>query len=156
MSVYYVIAPDVGLAKIGYAEHARKRFSKIQSDSPVRLVLAAVEDGGADVEAARHLQFADLRRRGEWFAHEGSLAEHVASLPPLGAKQPSLHARVIAVGISKAHASQIINGKHRPSLPLAVAIWQATGWKCPRIEGATDKELTMIAKVLPWSPRKAA
>lgn len=82
MSVYYVHAPDLGLVKIGVAVDPRSRFHQLQSNSPSRLVLLAFEDGGADLEAARHRQFAPLRKRGEWFAYEGDLAVHVAALPP--------------------------------------------------------------------------
>jgi hypothetical protein len=150
MSVYYVVAPDLGLAKIGFAEHVGKRFSKIQSDSPVRLVLIGIEDGGEALEAQRHAQFSALRRRGEWFAVEGRLADHIATLPPLPVKEQSLNARIVALGISKAHASNIVSGKQSPSLPLAVAIWRATGWKCGRIAHATDAQLKVIEEVDPW------
>jgi hypothetical protein len=156
MSVYYVVAPDLGLVKIGFAENVRGRFSKIQTDSPTRLVLAAREDGDEDDEAARHRQFAAYRRRGKWFALEGGLADHIAALPPAPAKEASLNARIIALGISKAHASQIINGKHSPSLSLAVAIWRTTGWKCPRIAHATDAQLEVIEQIEPWSPAAKA
>lgn len=153
MSVYYVSAPDLGMVKIGYASSPRLRFSKIQSDSPVRLVLLAVEDGDEATEAARHQQFAEQRRRGEWFAHEGPLADYIAALAPVPKKQLSLNQRIAALGISKAHASQIVNGKHKPSLRLAVAIWRATGWKCARIVHATDAQLEVIEKLDPWTPR---
>jgi hypothetical protein len=153
MSVYYVLAPDLGLVKIGYAENVRNRFSKIQSDSPARLILAGFEDGDEALEAARHAEFTDLRRRGEWFAAEGALAEHIAGLAPMPGKVPSLNARIVSLGVSKAHASQIVNGKHRPSLSLAVAIWRTTGWKCPRVAHATDEQLAVIEAVDPWMPR---
>lgn len=155
MSVYYVVAPDLRLVKIGFAENAKSRFSKIQTDSPTRLVLAAVEDGGEAEEADRHQQFAPYRRRGEWFALEGTLADHIAALPAMPIKEASLNARIVALGISKAHASQIVNGKHKPSLPLAVAIWRATGWKCPRIAHATDAQLEVVEQIEPWSPSQA-
>jgi hypothetical protein len=156
MSVYYVLAPDLGMVKIGFAKHARNRFSKIQSDSPTRLVLAAIEEGGEAVEAERHAQFARYRQRGEWFRCEGALAKHVERIPAAPVREKSLNARIVALGISKAHASQIIHGKHSPSLSLAVAIWRATGWKCRRIAHATDAQLEVIEEVAPWNNSKEA
>jgi hypothetical protein len=154
VSVYYVRAPDLGLVKIGFAEKPKARFSKIQSDSPTRLVLAAVEAGNEVIEQARHVQFAEYRQRGEWFRHEGRLAEHISALGPILPREKSLNAKIVALGISKAHASQIVNGKHSPSLSLAVAIWRATGWKCQRIAHATDEQLAVIEEIDPWTPKE--
>jgi hypothetical protein len=144
----------MGLVKIGFAENARKRFSKIQSDSPTRLVLAGIEDGGESLEAARHAQFAGYRQRGEWFQFDGALRDFVEALPSMPAKEASLNARIAALGVSKTHASQIVNGKGHPCLSLAVAIWRATGWKCHRIANAADADLEAIERVDPWTPPK--
>ncbi len=155
MSVYYVRAPDLNMVKIGFAENPKGRFSKIQSDSPTRLILAAVEAGDEAAEAARHHQFREHRQRGEWFRYEGALMAHVEALPPIPEKEPSMNQRIVALGISKTHASQIINGKGDPCLSLAVAIWRATGWKCQRIAHVTDEHLAIVEEVEPWVPAKA-
>lgn len=147
MSVYYVLAPDLAMVKIGFAENAAKRFSKIQSDSPARLVLVAVEEGGEELEAARHGQFAALRQRGEWFRFDGSLLEHVAALGPIPAKSPSLNARLMGVGISHSYASMILSGARTPPLPLAIRIFQQTGLKFGLLVGASDQQIDVLASV---------
>lgn len=155
MSVYYVHAPDLGLVKIGYAEKPQTRFTKIQSDSPTRLVLLAIEAGDLAREAERHEQFADYRHCGEWFRHEGALCEHIKTLEPIVGRPLSLNAKIVAMGVSKTHASLIVRGIQPPSLSLAIAIWRATGWKCPRIEQATDEQLRIIEHLDPWTPKAA-
>jgi hypothetical protein len=156
MSVYYVHAPDLDLVKIGFAAKPRLRFSKIQSDSPVRLVLLGIEDGGEDVEADRHLQFASLRTRGEWFRHEGSLKAHVEQLPPMPVKPVSMNRRLVALGISKTYASQILTGKQRPARPLAIHIFRKTGWKHEMIASLTDEQIKMLETIESWTPRDEA
>lgn len=156
MSVYYVLAPDLGLVKIGFAEKPRIRFSKIQSDCPARLVLAAVENGDEATEAARHEQFAAYRQRGEWFRHEGSLREHIASLPPIQKKPLSLNGQLVSLGISKAYASMILSGKMRPAVALAIRIFRETGWRHERIATLTDEQMRVFEEVEPWTPRADA
>jgi hypothetical protein len=143
MSVYYVLSPDLGLVKVGFAKDPTIRFSKIQSDSPTRLILAAVEDGGEEVEALRHTQFAHLRARAEWFHNQGELAEHIATLPPyvrtkkrkltgpLGAwiirNNHTLTTVAELTGTTQATLSRICMGRHIPRRELMVRIWEETG-----------------------------
>lgn len=100
MSVYYVLAPDLGMVKIGFATEPKARFSKIQSDSPVRLLLIRIEDGDEATEAARHVEFAAHRQRGEWFRYQGALLNHVEALPPIPEKtaKKSLNAKLVIGG----------------------------------------------------------
>ena len=156
MSVYYALAPDLDLVKIGFAERPKKRFSKIQSDSPVRIVLVAVEDGDEATEAARHQQFAAFRQRGEWFRNEGALRDHVTALPPIPAKEPSMNGRLVALGMSKTYASQILSGKQRPPISLAILIFRETGWKHERIAQLTEQQMALLEEIEPWQPRAAA
>lgn len=146
MSVYYVRSPASGMVKIGFATDARARFSKIQTDTPEKLILAAIEEGGKDVENDRHVDFASLRVRGEWFRYEGALARHVDSLPriperprkiagsgPLGAwlARQGLTTGEFAdiVGTTSATISRICNGIHFPRRDLMLAIVEATNWE---------------------------
>ena len=132
MSVYYIHAPETGLVKIGRAANPALRLRNMQTGSPVPLVLVAVEDGDKAVERARHQRFAPLRRRGEWFALEGDLAEFVGALPvfvrpnkpPKGRRVTDIAA---ATGLSKSHVSQILSGKWSCSWKAALDIEKATG-----------------------------
>lgn len=146
MSVYYVRSRVSGLVKIGYAADARKRFHKIQSDSPEELILAAIEDGDEAIERERHLQFAALRVRGEWFHDFGDLSRHIDSLPrpleparkiaasgPLGAwiasRGMTLDTFASLVGTTQATVSRVCNGVAFPRRELMLAIIEATDWE---------------------------
>lgn len=162
MTVYYVRSPAFGMVKIGYAENARLRFSKIQSDCPDTLILAAIEDGNEDLEADRHAQFADLRIRGEWFSDEGALRDHIESLPavlspprkiagngPLGswiaAQGMTLNDFALIVGTTQATISRVCCGIQMPRRDLMVAIFEAT-------DGAVDANVLFgIEPKLPMS-----
>jgi hypothetical protein len=145
VSVYFIHAPETGLLKIGFAKDPLQRLMKAQVDSPTRLILVAVEEGDAVVEAARHAQFADLRVRGEWFRFEGEVADFVASLPPyvrptkragdgpLGVwiRRNGLTLTRFAdiVGTSEASLSRICAGKQFPSREIMLRIVEATNWE---------------------------
>lgn len=146
MSVYYVRSPASGLVKIGHAADARQRFNKIQSDCPDTLVLVAIEDGGVELEAARHAEFASLRARGEWFRDVLDLRAHIDSLPafiapsrkiavsgPLGAwlAENNLTTNEFAaiVGTTGATISRVCNGIQFPRRDLMLAIVEATNWE---------------------------
>lgn len=146
MSVYYVRSPASGLVKIGFATDARHRFSKIQTDCPDTLILAAVEDGGEDVEAMRHSEFSALRVRGEWFRDEGDLASHIDALPGVVApirriaESGALGAWIAKngitlgefaemVGTTQATISRVCNGVNFPRRDLMLAIVEATDWE---------------------------
>lgn len=142
MSVYYVLAPDLGMVKIGYAKSPILRFSKIQSDSPTRLILVAVEEGGKEVEARIHARFARHRARAEWFRHDGDLADYIASLPPF-VRAPkrkltgplgewivrnghTLTSFAAIIGTTEATLSRVCLGRNIPRRELMVRIWQET------------------------------
>jgi hypothetical protein len=156
VSVYYVLAPDLGLVKIGFAAEPKARFSKIQSDSPVRLVLMGFEDGDEAVEASRHIAFAEHRHRGEWFRLDGLLSDHVAALAPIPLKPLSMNKRLVECGISKTYASMILSGKQKPCRPLAIHIFRKTGWRHESIADLTDQHMTMLEQIEPWTPRADA
>jgi hypothetical protein len=152
MSVYYVHAPELGMVKIGFAGDVARRFYSIQTHSPTRLTLLAIEDGDLATEAARHAQFASLRHRGEWFKFEGALVDFVQTLTPAPVKQPSLNQQLIAIGISKAYASQILNGGMNPPINLAIRIFRETGWRHGRITALSEYEMQVFERHDPWAP----
>jgi hypothetical protein len=145
MSVYYVHAPETGLVNIGFAKDPFSRLGKMQVDSPSRLILLAVEDGGAAVEAERHARFAGLRTRGEWFRFEGELSDFVGQLPPyireprkaiqgaLGAwlrrNGHTLTSFAELVGTTETTLSRICAGKQFPRRQVMLRIVEATDWE---------------------------
>jgi hypothetical protein len=163
MSVYYVRSPDTGLVKIGFAQDPWSRLCKMQVDSPARLVLAAVEDGGKAIEAERHRQFADLRRRGEWFECTAALEDHIDSLPafqrpprrgriagPLG-EWINSHGHTLVTfaelaATSEATLSRVCDGKQFPRRALMLRIVEATNW---------EVDANMLLGI-PTKPRAAA
>lgn len=77
--VYYLLARELGLCKIGFTsqKNLTHRIGSIRTGCPVDLELVAVEPGGLTLERERHKQFGHLRTRGEWFKFEGELESHV-------------------------------------------------------------------------------
>lgn len=65
--VYFVLARDVGLVKIGRSIDIERRLSELRWLNPVDLELHGFIAGGAREETAYHQRWAHLRRRGEWF-----------------------------------------------------------------------------------------
>ncbi len=53
--------------------------------------------------------------------------------------------------ISLSYASEIVNGKRRPSRPLAIHIFRCTGWKHSSIADLTDEQIATLETVEPWS-----
>jgi transcriptional regulator with XRE-family HTH domain len=155
MSVYYIHSPDTALVKIGFAANPLGRLGKMQVDSPTRLVLLAVEDGGKEAEAARHRRFASLRKRGEWFAFEGDLKAFIGELPPFVQPERVRFVTDIAerAGISKSYASQMLSGQ-RASIEVILHVFTATGWKHPSLDGIDEETLRLLALRFPF--RKAA
>lgn len=66
-TIYFILAPDPGLIKIGITKNLKRRFAGIVTMSPVRLVLAATVDGPAKLEKDLHSALAPSRAHGEWF-----------------------------------------------------------------------------------------
>lgn len=72
----YFIGGDVGGIKIGASTAPAERLGAFQLQSPIRLELLAVCDGGLKAEREYHLRFAAHRLHGEWFErHPDILAE---------------------------------------------------------------------------------
>ncbi len=79
--VYFVEAVGTGCVKVGFTGgHIENRLRDLACVSPHELRLLATMLGGLGEEQALHIRFAPLRVRGEWFRHEGELAELIAEL----------------------------------------------------------------------------
>lgn len=94
--VCYFIGGDSGAIKIGFSTDLKARFASIQACSPVLLSVLATAPGGKTREEAYHLQFADDRLHGEWFARTPALLAEIARLQPT----PSLASGPCAFGVA--------------------------------------------------------
>lgn len=90
MPVYLIRAGENGPVKIGRASDPAQRLSDLQTAHWETLRLIRVWEGDAAEESALHLQFADLRIRGEWFGFSRSMLSDV-SLPVIGEEQTFGH-----------------------------------------------------------------
>lgn len=59
----------------------------------------------------------------------------------------TLAERLRGIGISKSYASQIANGRRKPSDEMAIRIWRQAGIKLGPIQSASDEEIEVLAKV---------
>lgn len=81
-ATYFLRAEGQGLVKIGRSRDVQRRIGELCVGSPCKLTLIGVLPGfDEESEEALHERFAHLRRRGEWFAEEGELAEFIKRLP---------------------------------------------------------------------------
>lgn len=87
--VYFIVAPHIGLVKIGFSVDLKTRLATISACSPVPVELAASLLGGYELENDLHWRFANSRVRGEWFDYSCEIQEFVqrvncgTTLPPI-------------------------------------------------------------------------
>lgn len=153
-SVYFIRCKASGLIKIGLSESPWKRLSKMQSDTPDELEMLGVFAGDIVAEAEMHNRFSASRHRGEWFKPTDDLIAFTQLLrAPEGACKkiydPSTSPTRLAaaVGIGKAHASNILSGARTPSLDLALRIFGVTGQKFGEIAGLTDADAETVRAI---------
>lgn len=77
MAVYLIRCGENGPVKIGRAADPADRLAELQIAHWETLRIVRVWEGDAAEEAALHLQFADLRIRGEWFSFSRSMISGV-------------------------------------------------------------------------------
>ena len=75
--VYFVLAPSVGLVKIGRTKFIKDRFFSLQMQSPVPLELLKTVRGGPLDERQMHERFSQHRVHGEWFHYVLEIQEFV-------------------------------------------------------------------------------
>ncbi len=73
--VYFIYAPLVNKVKIGRATNLADRLQKIQTHSPIDVVLLGYIKGTKATELAIHHRFGDYRARGEWFEYAPPIQE---------------------------------------------------------------------------------
>ena len=71
-------------------------------------------------------------------------------------QKPTFKTLVDEVGISRGHASDILNNRRPPSRPLAIHIYRQTGWMHETIAGLTADQIAVLEQVDPWQPRQGA
>jgi len=80
----YFITSEAGPIKIGLSECPQARVHHMQSHSPSKLTLAAIDEGGRERERHYHERFAMHRLHGEWFSPASDILETIASLNQQG------------------------------------------------------------------------
>lgn len=78
--VYFVLADDLGLVKIGYADNVRTRLDTLRGMSPVGLTLLARIKGDQVFERSLHKKFAHLKDHGEWFRYTMEMHAYLNSV----------------------------------------------------------------------------
>lgn len=145
--IYFVTAREVGRVKIGFSASPWRRLNKLQSDSPVALVLERTMQGEFQDEAALHKRFSPDRVCGEWFALTSEIEAFMADLPK-PVRQRAVAARIAskgalgawltdrslplasfadAIGTTAATVSRIVSGRQNITLSLARKIEAETG-----------------------------
>ena len=75
--VIYFVGPAKGKIKIGFTTDINSRLTRLNTGSPVKLVLHGIMRGTVDEERLLHERFDSLRTHGEWFYKSGELAQLV-------------------------------------------------------------------------------
>ncbi len=65
--------------KIGRTKNVLRRVQNLRTGTSGKLIIHALEPGGAKVERMRHKRFESDRRQGEWFACSPELTDHIFS-----------------------------------------------------------------------------
>lgn len=76
----YFIGDRDGDIKIGVSAEPHKRLKTLSNNHPGELTILALTTGGRDVERAYHQQFADHRKRGEWFTRAPEILAEIDRL----------------------------------------------------------------------------
>lgn len=84
--IYYICCPETARLKIGFTKRAPEaRLRALQTGSPTRLFLMAMQAGSIEAEQALHARFAESRLHGEWFEATDEIMLHVAAICSLTA-----------------------------------------------------------------------
>jgi DNA-binding NtrC family response regulator len=80
--IYFIQAGENGPIKIGVTGgEVCERVKQLQTASPYKLNLIAIENGFKDAEIILHNKFKHLRMEGEWFGPGDDLVEYCSNLP---------------------------------------------------------------------------
>jgi hypothetical protein len=76
--IYFLSAPSVNLAKIGFSVEPEGRIKSLRLLSPVPLEIIGMIPGDFEQERALHARFLHLRSHGEWFHATAELRDFVS------------------------------------------------------------------------------
>ena len=71
-------------------------------------------------------------------------------------EKPSTSELSAVAGISKSYASEILSGQRKPSRPVAIHIFRATGWRHALIADLSEDDMVLLERIEPFQPREAA
>lgn len=100
----YFIGSEHGAIKIGSARDVHQRLTVLQTGNPEPLYIYAVADGGYEIEADLHSEFAADRLVGEWFARSDRLLRRIILL------QEQERAAVAALRAASLEIERLTNG----------------------------------------------
>lgn len=83
-TVYFVLAPDAGMVKIGKTSDLKKRLASLRTMSPVSLDLICVIRYDEYLERRIHDHFKPQRDHGEWFKYDDALREFIDGYNTMG------------------------------------------------------------------------
>lgn len=83
---YFVMAPDVGMVKIGRTQNLWARFGSLQGSSPVRLIMWTACKHDESLEPKLHQALDEYRSNGEWFLPSDEVLRVVEIAERCGAK----------------------------------------------------------------------
>jgi len=78
--IYFLLAKDLGLLKIGFSRRPERRISSLICASPVRLKTIKIVDGDAEYEKSLHRKFSTYRAHGEWFYYNPEIELFIQAL----------------------------------------------------------------------------
>ncbi len=61
--------------------------------------------------------------------------------------EASLNSRIVALGVSRSYASEIVSGNRSPSVPLAIRIFRKIGVKLGPLVNASEDEINALESV---------
>lgn len=77
VQTYFIVAPDVGLLKLGKAKDVNKRFKTLCSSSPVPLEIRAVIPFTGELEPELSKRFASYKKLDSWLHYNDDMIEIV-------------------------------------------------------------------------------
>jgi DNA-binding transcriptional regulator YdaS (Cro superfamily) len=142
MAVYFIRAGEDGPVKIGFASDIGRRLTKMQADNHEALHVLRGIAGDKTTEKQIHLEFSDLRLRGEWFRFD-------ARMLSIGIPIEWQHSKPDLVGLTPlARAIFFVGSRNALATALGIAGSAISQWdrvpaeRVLAVEAATDGTVT--------------